>query len=66
MALVRADGGVLEATTGADGRFGFAGVPAGVHRLRVVSPVHEPLEAEVTVGADELVDVTLRPRSLGG
>jgi TonB family protein len=66
VALVRADGGVLEATTGADGRFGFAGVPAGVHRLRVVSPVHEPLEAEVTVGADELVDVTLRPRSLGG
>ncbi|MGQ0647436.1 MAG: TonB-dependent receptor domain-containing protein [Gemmatimonadaceae bacterium] len=61
-------GSRLGATTGADGRYTFAGVPAGTHVVRVRGLGYQPTEKStvVSAGAAATVDfiVTIAPVSL--
>lgn len=59
-ALVVLDGAALSATTGADGRFTIAGVPAGTYRLTVTREAFAALTAPVTVVAGQPVLLDLR------
>lgn len=52
-AVVTLEGTTLSTTTGADGSFSFAGVPAGAHVLIINSPNHELLRIEVNAQAGE-------------
>lgn len=59
-ALVVLDGAPLSATTGADGRFTIAGVPAGTYRLTVTREAFAALTTPVTVVAGQPVLLDLR------
>lgn len=59
-ALVVLDGAATSATTGADGRFTIAGVPAGTYRLTVTREAFAALTAPVTVVAGQPVLLDLR------
>lgn len=59
-ALVVLDGAAMSATTGADGRFTIAGVPAGTYRLTVTREAFAALTAPVTVVAGQPVLLDLR------
>ncbi|MGH7672840.1 MAG: SusC/RagA family TonB-linked outer membrane protein [Gemmatimonadales bacterium] len=62
---VRIEGTRREALTQADGRFVFAGVPAGTHRLRATRIGYGPLQQDVAVaaGAPAEVQFTMQPQA---
>ena len=59
-AVVVLDGAATSTTTGADGRFTLAGVPAGTYRLTVTREAFAALTATVTVTAGRPVLLDLR------
>jgi TonB family protein len=57
--VVRIEPAGVEATTDADGRYTFRGVPGGAVTLRVVHPGYDTLEQPVQVSLTELTTVKL-------
>ena len=62
--VVSLDGLATTSTTDAEGRFSFAGVPAGTVALVVVRPGYESIRKEVAVTSTELTSVKLWIKNL--